>query len=90
MEDYPRVRNPRTKADHYQRLRDQRTWCGLRINDKDETESPATCQECIRALAPTTKHHITSSGDPTYNLAQDIGGDMPDGAFWALYNELGG
>lgn len=33
---------------------------------------------------------INEEHDPTYELASDIGGDMSDGAFWALYNELGG
>ena len=90
MKNYPRVQNPRTKAVHYRRLRDERTWCGLRVNDKRETDAPATCQECVRTLAPTTKHRITAMNDPVLELAQDIGGDLPDGAFWALYHELGG
>lgn len=87
MKDYPRVQNPRTKAVHYRRLRDERTWCGLRINDKHETDAPPTCQDCIRALA---LHHVIPVDDPVLELAQDIGGDLPDGAFWALYHELGG
>ena len=90
MKDYPRVQNPRTKAVHYRRLRDEHTWCGLRVDDKRETNDLATCQECVRALTPTTKHHITTLDDPVLKRAQDIGGDLPDGAFWALYHELGG
>lgn len=30
------------------------------------------------------------AADPAYQLAEEIGGDLPDGAFWALYGELGG
>lgn len=50
------------------------------------TDTPVTCETCKRiARAYTYK----PTRDPVYRLAEDIGGDLPDGAFWALYHELG-
>lgn len=64
--------------------------CSVSRTDKFvPTKRAITCTECKHKLKPGTKHHITHVDDPVYDLTEEIGADLSDGAFWALYEELG-
>lgn len=85
------VRNGRSRAVHYTHGIHPVTLCKVTITERfNVTEKDVTCTKCKARAKGGTKHHITGANDSTYDLASDIGGDLPDGAFWSLYEELGG
>jgi len=80
-------RNGRTGAIHMEGPGGHKTLCDVGLAEWFQpTDTPATCEGCKRIAREYT---YEPEADPVYRLATDIGGDLPDGAFWALYSELG-
>lgn len=83
-----RVRNTKTGSVHGKGASGKFTSCHLPLAPHyKDTDAPVTCGKCMLAFKGFPS---SPAQDPVYELATDIGGDLPDGAFWALHHELGG